>query len=524
MPPQPPRLTRRLFVGGAAASLAVGAPLPIREALAAAGIGDHPFRLGVASGEPAADGFVIWTRLAPRPNEGGGMPARPYAVRWEVALDPAMRRVVRRGRAIARPEAGHAVHVEIGGLAPQRPYWYRFRLGPEASTIGRAVTAPRPGAPFALMRFAFASCQHWEQGYYTAYRHMIADLPDLIVHLGDYIYEVGNWTRDPSVRRHGAGEPKTLAAYRNRYALYRTDPDLQAAHAWCPWVCVWDDHEVDNDYAADQSEQRDDPALFLQRRAAAYQAYYEHMPLRRANRPRGAHMPLYRRRTFGNLLTFHLLDGRQYRSDQPCRPGPRRGGGSRVVGCDERLAADRTMLGAAQEAWLQRGLSASRTHWNVLAQQLLIAELKQTLPDGRVAFWTDGWDGYAAARARLIGYLDRARIRNPVTIGGDIHSFWVTDLKTNFDRPDAKTVATEFVGTSISSAGVPYEPFRRFLPANPHVRFFESRYRGYVLCDVTPNHWLADLRAVDQLRDRKGTARTLRSYYVESGRPGAHRR
>jgi len=524
--PNSTSLTRRHFVGAATAALTLGAPLPVREAMAAAGLGGYPFTLGVASGEPVPDGFVIWTRLAPRPTQGGGMANQAFTVRWDVALDPAMRRVVRHGRALARPEAGHAVHVEVGGLAPGRPYWYRFRLGGEASQTGRAVTAPRPGAPIDLMRFAFTSCQHWEQGYFTAYRHMIADRPDLIVHLGDYIYEVDNWTKNASVRKHGAKEPKTLLDYRNRHALYRTDPDLQAAHAWCPWLVSWDDHEVDNDYAGDQSERFDDPAAFLRRRAAAYQAYYEHMPLRPVSRPRGPQMQLYRQAAFGNLVSFFMLDGRQHRSDQACLSdsASRRGGGTLVVDCDERSAPGRSMFGEVQEAWLRQGLAKSATRWNVLAQTTLMAELKQTLRDGRTAYWTDGWDGYAHSRSQLMKFLDETRIKNPVVIGGDIHSFWVTDLKTDFSKSGAKPVATEFVSSSISAAGIPYQRFRRYLPANPHIRFFESRYRGYVLCDVTPNHWLTDLRAVNQVRDRTGSVRTLEGFYVENGRPGALRR
>ena len=318
------------------------------------------------------------------------------------------------------------MHVEVAGLAPGRPYWYRFRLGGDVSRIGRAMTAPRAGAPLDLMRFAFTSCQHWEQGYFTAYRHMVADRPDLIIHLGDYIYEVGNWTKKPSVRKHGSGEPKTLADYRNRYALYRTDPDLQAAHAWCPWLVTWDDHEVDNDYAGDQSERLDDPAIFLRRRAAAYQAFYEHMPLRAESRPRGPHMQLYRRRAFGDLATFHMTDARQYRSDQACRP-KNYGGGTGIVDCAERWAPERSVFGKTQEAWLHSGLASSGTRWNVLAQATLMASLHRPTKDGRTIYWSDGWDGYAAARARLLKFIGTNSVRNPVIIGGDIHSFWVTD-------------------------------------------------------------------------------------------------
>lgn len=512
-------LGRRQLLAGAAAVAALRLrPASARAAATRPRLAGYPFALGVASGDPWPDGFVIWTRLAPEPLAGGGMPPEPVAVEWEVAGDDQMRRPVRRGTAVATPERAHAVHVEIHGLEPDRWYWYRFRLGPDASAVGRARTAPAAGAPAGRLRFAFASCQHWERGYYAAYRHMLDDDLDLVVHLGDYIYETTS--AGSAVRRHEGPEPWTLDEYRARHALYKTDPDLRAAHAAYPWAVIWDDHEVDNDYAADQSQDGDDPRAFLRRRAAAYQAYWEHMPLRAPAVPSGADVQLYRRLTFGDLVELNLLDGRQYRSVQPCRAGWR--GGGRLVGdCPERLAPDRTMLGAAQEAWLLQGLERSRARWNVVAQQQLMAEVRQRTRTLAEAYWTDGWDGYAAARGRLLGRLAARRPSNPVVIGGDIHSFWVTDLKTDFRDPRAPVVATEFVGTSVTSRGVPYQPFAAVLPDHPHVRFFESRHRGYVRCAVTRDRWEADLRVVSDVRDRAATARTLAAFAVEDGRPGA---
>jgi alkaline phosphatase D len=518
------RLSRRAFLGGAGGALSA-LVLPSTAVGAASRLPGGLFSLGVASGDPWPDGFVIWTRLAPRPADGGSMPAKPVAVDWEIAADENMRRTVRRGRVIARPEAAHSVHVELRGLAPARSYWYRFRAGGELSTTGRAVTAPSPGASPDLLRIAVASCQHYEFGYYAAYRHMVADRPDLILHLGDYIYEyAGPKALTPSrVRLHPRYECRTLEQYRDRYALYRSDPDLQAAHAWCPWIAVTDDHEVSNDYAGDQSQSLTPVDEFRARKAAAYQAYYEHMPLRAASRPRGSRMRQYRRIAFGNLASFHMLDIRQYRSVQACGDG-KHGGGRIVYDCAALDDPSRSMLGAAQEAWLFESLKHSRARWHVIGQQMLMTRLRQPDETGRIGYLSDGWDGYMATRRKLLDFLARNRISNPVVLGGDIHSFWITDLKADFDRPESATIATEFTGTSISSPGISYSEGLSVLPANPQVRYFESRYRGYLLCDITPSLWLTDLRIVDNVRDRSSGARTLASFYVQAGHPGALRR
>jgi len=522
-----PLLTRRRFLAGAGSAMTTGAlatgTLAPSIVEAAPRLPGNPFTLGVASGEPAPDGFVIWTRLAPDLAQAGGMPPVAMAVDWELALDARMRRVVRRGRVIARPESAHAVHVELGGLAPRRPYWYRFRAGGIQSPIGRAVTTPAAGAAVDLYRIAVASCQHYEYGYYSAYRHMVADKPDLILHVGDYIYENGTNNRSTrTVRRHPPHEAKTLAQYRERYALYKSDPDLQAAHAWCPWVVTWDDHEVDNDYANDQSERRAPPAEFLRRRAAAYQAYYEHMPLRRLSRPRGDHMQIYRRLDIGRLLSINVLDNRQYRSDQVC--GGKRGGSVMIPECEALSNPDHTILGKTQEAWLQRGLKRSAARWNVLAQQQLMAQFIVHDDENRALRSNEGWDGYPGSRQRILKFIEQNRVQNTVALGGDIHSYWVTDLKPDFGKRDAPAVATEFVGTSISSPGIPFGALMTHMPSNPHIRYFESRRRGYLLCAVTEDHWLADLRTVKAVRDRHSGIDTLRSFYVDSGRPGAWQR
>ena len=481
---------------------------------------DYPFTLGVASGDPRPSGVVLWTRLAPRPLlPDGGMPAREVPVDWEVATDPRMGRVVARGTVLARPRLAHSVHVEVDGLRPASGYWYRFRALGELSPVGRTRTLPPPAASPGRLGFALVSCQHFEHGYYTAYRHLAEEDLDLVLHLGDYIYE--NPPTEGRPRRHAGPEPRDLAGYRLRHAQYRTDPDLQAAHATAPFVVTWDDHEVDNDYAGQASEGGEPAAAFLRRRAAAYQAYWEHLPLRRSSRPRGPDARLYRRLGFGDLAEFHVLDTRQYRDDQPCDVRGQVGG--RVVsGCVERLDRRRTLLGARQRGWLLAGLDRSRARWNVLAQQLLLAELDRR-PGPERAYWTDAWDGYAADRARILGFLAARRPSNPVVVGGDMHSFWVNDLKVDNRRPDLPVVASEFVGTSITSAGVPYEQFRRCLPDNPHVRFFESRLRGYVRCTVDRRRWRSDLRVVDTVQRPGAPVRTLATFVVDDGHPGPQR-
>jgi alkaline phosphatase D len=464
---------------------------------------------------------VIWTRLAPAPLvPGGGMPREVVPVEWEVASDERMSQVVQRGTAHATPEWAHAVHVEVEGLEPARWYWYRFRAGGEVSPLGRTRTAPAFRAQVDRLRFAFASCQHYEQGYFGAYRHMVADDLDLVVHLGDYIYE-SSWGRD-HVRKHGAPEPITLEDYRIRHALYRSDPDLQAAHAACPWMVTWDDHEVQNDYASDRSEHLDTPEWFLARRAAAYRAYYEHLPLRRRMVPLGPHARLHHRAAFGALAAFHLLDDRQYRSHQACTPAGR-GGATVIEGCVERLEPGRTMLGTAQEQWLQAGLDQSRARWNVLAQQTLMAQIDLKHGEGQ-SFWTDGWDGYPAARRRLLDYLGARKPGNPVVIGGDVHCYWVADLKPDFDDPRSPVVGTEMVGTSITSQfSRSQEEVDARRAKNPHLKFGNGSRRGYVRVELTPQRLRADLRAMRGVTQPGGEIDTLASFVVEDGRPGAQR-
>ncbi|HEX5742138.1 MAG TPA: alkaline phosphatase D family protein, partial [Pilimelia sp.] len=463
-------LSRRTLLGaGAALGAAAAAGLPGVGTAAARPLRADPFTLGVASGDPAPDGVVLWTRLAPRPlaDDGrGGMPDRTVDVGWVVATDPALRQVVRRGTAAARPAAAHSVHVEVAGLAPGREYHYRFTADGYASPVGRTRTAPAPDAGGGALALAVASCAQYEHGFFTAYRRLAEDHPDLVVHLGDYQYE---YARDVyvsptgNVRHHDGPETVTLADYRRRHAQYKTDADLQQAHAVAPWLVVWDDHEVDNNWA-DEVPERPEPD-FRARRAAAFRAYYENMPLRRTSVPRGVDMRLYRRVHWGRLATVHLLDTRQYRDDQACGDGYR----------DCPAAADprRSITGAAQEAWLLDGFRRSTARWDLLGQQVFFGQRDSEAGPATVTSM-DAWDGYAASRARLTAGWLAAGVRNPVVLTGDVHAHWAGTLARDYTDPDSPPVGTELVCTSITSGGDggDSDPATHpFLRTNPHLRF-----------------------------------------------------
>jgi alkaline phosphatase D len=505
---------RRRFLTGAGAFAGLMLVEPGAAFAARPRFADNPFSLGVASGDPWADSVVLWTRLAPDPLNGGGMPAESVELRWEIAGDERMQKIVARGKTVARPELGHSIHVEVFGLQPARWYWYRFMAGDAVSPVGRTRTAPARAARVNRFKFAFASCQQFEIGHFTAYKHMIADDLDLVVFLGDYIYEgAGQLGR---MRQHNGGEPKTLADYRNRHALYKTDPLLQQAHAAFPWVLTWDDHEVENNYASLWDENGQPPASFRQRRAAAYQAYYEHMPLRPSALQQGG-VELYRRLNFGALIEVNVLDTRQYRSDQPC------GDGTRAL-CDAALDLNTTMLGARQERWLFQGLSRSRARWNLLANQVMLAPVDNKLgPEKQYSM--DKWSGYVQSRGRLLDLLHRRRPSNPIVITGDIHTNWVADLKTDFDKDNAPVVGTEFVGTSITSGGdgLDVQASTEARNAeNPHIKFFNAQ-RGYVRCTVTPDRWQSDYQVLKAVTTPDSPISTRASFVVENGRPGAKR-
>jgi alkaline phosphatase D len=441
------------------------------------------------------------------------MPAEPVEVAWRVAEDEAMIRVVRSGTTVASPDWGHSVHVEVAGLEPGREYWYQFRSGGEVSPKGRTKTAPAADAIPAAIRFAFASCQHYEQGYFTAFEHMAREDLDLVLHLGDYIYEyVG---KEKQVRKHAGAELDSVDDYRNRYAQYRMDRALQAAHAAAPWIVTPDDHEFDNNYAGSVSEE---PGVsreaFLKRRARAYQAYYEHMPLRRGALPDGPAMRLYRRMAFGKLAEFFVLDTRQYRTDQPCGDGNK-------PPCAAVYDPQATLLGARQRQWLVDALGSSSARWNVLAQQVMMARVDRS-PGERVAYSMDQWPGYENERRYVLKYLDERRVSNPVVLAGDIHNNWANELIVDFDGPGSKTVAAEFVGTSISSGGDGSDAPRgleRLLAENPFLKFHNNQ-RGYVRCVITPSLWRTDYQVVPYVTREGAPLSTRASFVIEVGQPG----
>lgn len=478
------------------------------------------FALGVASGEPKPHGVVLWTRLAPLPLTGGGMPPVKVDVAWTLSEDENFTRIVRRGTTSAAPEDAHSVHVDVDGLKPGRWYWYRFVADGEVSATGRTKTAPAPGTFPDRVRFAYASCQQYEQGYYIAHRYLAKEELDLVLFLGDYIYE-SSWGRR-RVRSHGSDETLTLDDYRNRYALYKTDPDLQASHAAFPWVVTWDDHEVSNDYARDRGEHVIGPD-FLARRAAGYKAFWEHMPLPISMRPNGDSLKLYRSFDYGTMARFNLLDDRQYRDYQACATPGWTGGAGWVTDqeCPDRNAPNRSLLGRQQETWLREALDKSQARWNIVAQQTMMAEWNGAL-GGAPLFNTDGWNGYPAARQRLLNYLGERKPSNPLIVGGDIHMTFVSDLKPDFSNHASPAVATEICGTSITSQGPRnLRRVERIRGNNPHVRFVDAGHRGYIRVALDHGEAIADLRAVDDVRWNKSALKTTSRFVIEDRQAGA---
>jgi alkaline phosphatase D len=462
-----------------------------------------PFVLGVASGDPWADSVVLWTRLAldPVAETGlGGMPDQRIPVQWQVARDERFRHLVRAGTAVADPGGAHSVHVEVGGLRPGSEYYYRFRTQGYVSPTGRTLTTPAHGVGRDLT-ICFASCSHFGEGYFTAYRRMAEDHPDLMLHLGDYQYEYAGKASD--VRQVAGPETRTLANYRQRHAQYKSDPDLQLAHATAPWLVVWDDHETENNWA-DEVPEAPDPT-FLDRRAAAFQAYYENMPLRRSARPKGIDMRLYRRFAWGDLTTFHMLDTRQYRDDQACGDGTK-------IDCVDRLDPARTIMGAAQERWLMDGFRRSRSRWDVLGQQVFFAQRDLTTGPQQ-GFSMDAWDGYRVNRDRIAAAL--GHVRNGVVLTGDVHRHWAGEIKQNADQPDSPSTGVELVATSITSTGDGDESTSAtVLAENPHLKFFKNR-RGYVRTTFTAREMRADFQILPYVRTPDAPVSTAASFVSE---------
>ncbi|HRK56298.1 MAG TPA: alkaline phosphatase D family protein, partial [Burkholderiaceae bacterium] len=500
-----------------------------------------PFALGVASGPAPGGGVGLWTRLAlgvradiealsgltlrqyvaARQALSAHAPDSPRQVLWELAPEPTFRHGVIKGLAQARPELGYSVHVQLPGdaLRPGREYWYRFTLGDAISDIGRTLTLPAAHESTAPFRMALASCQHYEHGYFGAYAAMRDDDPQAVLFVGDYIYEGG-----PSrgrFRAHPFPSARTLFDYRLRHALYKLDPDLQRMHAHCPWWVTWDDHEVSNDYAGDlgQSAHVDGAA----RRLAAYQAYYEHMPLPASMLAASFdQLRIYRRLSIGRLAEVMLLDNRQYRHVQACSP-PGRAGGRHVddLRCPQRLEPQRSLLGQAQMAWLSQGFARSSARWNLIAQQTLFSALLRPQATAHARYWTDGWDGYPAERERILAAIEASRLRGAVMLGGDVHANWVCNLKRDDARADSRTLGAEFCGTSITSPSHwPAAKLRQTVAFNEHVRFANTSERGYALLDLGAQQLDVRLRVVGDVRERQPQARTLARFRVDPEVPG----
>ncbi len=509
-------LTRRHFLGTAGATL-VAAPSIVR---AQTLWHHHPFSLGVASGDPSPDGFVIWTRLAPDPLEPhGGMPMGAMPVNWTVASDEGLRNIVAKGQEAARPEVAHTVHVEVAGLQPDRTYFYRFEAGGEQSIRGRARTLPLAAAAPQRLRFGVAGCQAYEDGYYTAYRYLAAENDIAFVfHYGDYIYEYrgdpigAGWNGEVSVpvRQHAGEILMSLDDYRRRHAQYKTDPDLQRAHAAHPFFVTFDDHEVRNNWAGDiDDDDATPPEIFRFRRQAAFQAWYEHMAVRRAQLPNGSAIQMYRGARFGNLAAFDFLDTRQYRTNQPCDDGYK-------IACPEVSSPSAHMIDAQEEAWLVRNLKKADARWNIVAQQVMMMSVDRRDPDEAPAklLNVDSWAGYEAQRRRILANM--RGLDNVVVLTGDEHRNFA-GLLHDGERP----VAVEFVSTSITSDGdgqdVP-PGAATWLANNPQLKFINDQ-RGYLTCDVTPDEFRTNFMVVDKVSTPDGTLSKRATLAVARGEP-----
>jgi alkaline phosphatase D len=463
----------------------------------------NPFTLGIASGCPREHSLLLWTRLAPEPLLGGGMPPGDVEVDYVVASDPSLRRVLRQGRALAREAYAHSVHLKVEGLEPGREYFYRFRLGDYETAIGRSRTSDRR---MDRVKLAVASCQNYESGHFAAYRDLAEWTPDAIVHVGDYIYEggisplgereievEGERLAFQTVRQHNSAEIVSLWDYRNRHALYRSDPQLQAAHAACPWIVAMDDHEIDNNWAADtpQDPEKQTALEFQVRKLAALQAYYEHMPIELPPQLAGhaARLPMHGAWRFGPALV-HLLDTRQYRSDQAC------GDGRKPLDCAALADPARSLLGAQQEAWLLDSLRRSDAGFNVLASQIWLAPLVYGADSAAPSVNLDSWDGYPQARQRVLDAL-AAGVTRPVVISGDWHCAAASRLLADPADPRSRVLGHEFAGTSISSNCPWAGAVERAQAHNPQLAYVNGRQRGYARFTVERERWTTEFRVVD---------------------------
>jgi alkaline phosphatase D len=507
------RLSRRHFFAASGAALGT---LPIIRLAAQDASG--PFRHGVASGDPLADGVVLWTRVTTA--QSGGVD-----VSWTIARDAAMSRVVARGTTPTGAERDHTVKVIVSGLEPGTTYYYRFDALKGRSPVGRTRTLPQGSV--ARVRLGIASCANFPFGYFNAYRRM-AERQDLdaVLHLGDYLYEYENGRYGDGTKLDRVTSPNkemvALEDYRGRHAQYKGDPDLQELHRQHPFVVVWDDHEFTNNTWKDGAENHNPDkgeGDWYVRRDAAVKAYFEWMPIREGAGSRQA--TIYRTLSFGDLADLVMLDTRMVGRDREAAARD---------AIDVVEAPGRTLLGAAQEQWLAGELAESKragSVWQLLGQQVMFAP--QTMP-GKPTTNTDSWDGYRAARDRVFDTVESLKISNLVVLTGDVHSAWAYDIaRRPFEAYDPTTgrgaVGVEIVGTSITSpsnvgAGPDGEKqLADIKAARPHLRYVDGRYRGYVVLDLTRERLQADYYTVPTIQDRVKEERFEKGLVSEAGKP-----
>jgi alkaline phosphatase D len=510
-------LSRRGFLLGAGATAllvacsgddggsgATATTRPTSTTLHTARLPRDPFTLGVASGDPTPESVILWTRLAPRPlarDGGGGMPTDLVDVRWQVADDDGFSRIVAEGIATADPTQGHALHVDADGLEPATEYHYRFVVGDFTSPAGRTRTLPAAHSTPDRLALAVVNCQWYETGTYAAYRHLADEEVDLVVHLGDYIYEYAAFGNRPSSPAH---EVVTLEDYRLRYASYKVDPDLQATHLRFPFVATWDDHEVANNYLGDTVPVGEFPEARLPaRRAAAYQAWWENLPTRLPT-PDEGHLAVYQAFTFGDLARLELLDERQYADVAPCRDVAIEDFGD----CPERQDL-RTRLGPEQEAWFGDALADQAVTWDLVGNPVVLAGIDAGTGD-EPAYYLDTWDGYPDAQEAFIGQL--RSVENPVVLTGDYHAGMVLDVHTRPFHQDSDLVAPELMAPPISSVLFDADVSDR----TPQLRQ-QINGHGYLTVVADPDAVTATFRVLDDVARANSAIRTEAVWEVAAG-------
>ncbi len=470
-----------------------------------------PFTLGIASGDVTESSAVLWTRLAPVPLDAdGGMTPFSVLVQWELSLDASMSKIVQRGEAIALPTLAHSVHVDVQELEPNREYWYRFTAANQTSPIGRTKTLPDMAGHPDSVRFITASCQNYSHGYFIAYEHMLRDKPDFIVHLGDYIYDT---SFGDNFRMHATEQtPVSLADYRRRHALYKTDKHLQHAHSQVPFFTTIDNHDAIEDMSPDK----------FARRAAAYQAWYEHMPVRGYNSMDKNRFDLCRTISLGDLMQISLLDSRQFRDTQDISDNnyPDFGFGNYRERSNDVFDEARSMLGMKQEQWLTDNLVQNQSTWNVIASPSPFQPFRYDV-DGKDLRYVGAWDAYPANRTRVAEALAQSKTGHPIIVSGDVHSFWAIDGRLTKEASERIPVV-EFVTSSISANWPAQlsEPITDNLSRNPQVTFYKPEKRGYLLHEVNDTEWKATARAIQDVRDEQSPAFSLASFVVTKGKPG----